>query len=478
MAHRHRPFRASRRRFIASGAALAGLAVAGVRPAAAAATGPLHGLSIFGDLKYPADFAHFDYVNADAPKGGRLSRIASSWAYNQNPTTFNTLNTLVMKGDAPVALDIIYDSLMVRALDEPDAVYGLLAQSVEIDASGRVYRFTLRPQARFHDGSALTAADAAFTLETLKQRGHALIRQTIRRMQSAVAEDEHTLAVTLQEGAPRSLAIAIATLPILSSTFYQSHDFEEAGFTRPLGSGPYRVGAFEAGRYIEYERVRDYWGRDLPVNRGRHNFDVIRYEFFRDRDVAFEAFKARAYDLREEFTSRVWASGYDFPAARDGRVRRETLPDERPSGAQGWFINTRREKFADPRVREALINAFDFEWTNKTLFHGAYKRSRSYFENSDMMARGKPGPDELAMLEPYRAQLPREVFGEPYSPPGLRWLGPRPQAAAGGLAAAGRGRASRSATGCATPRRARSSRSSSSTTNPRSSVSCSPTSSG
>lgn len=230
-----------------------------------------------------------------------------------------------MKGDAPVALDIIYDSLMVRALDEPDAVYGLLAQSVEIDASGRVYRFTLRPQARFHDGSALTAADAAFTLETLKQRGHALIRQTIRRMQSAVAEDEHTLAVTLQEGAPRSLAIAIATLPILSSTFYQSHDFEEAGFTRPLGSGPYRVGAFEAGRYIEYERVRDYWGRDLPVNRGRHNFDVIRYEFFRDRDVAFEAFKARAYDLREEFTSRVWASGYDFPAARDGRVRRETL---------------------------------------------------------------------------------------------------------------------------------------------------------
>lgn len=283
MAHRHRPFRASRRRFIASGAALAGLAVAGVRPAAATATGPLHGLSIFGDLKYPADFAHFDYVNADAPKGGRLSRIASSWAYNQNPTTFNTLNTLVMKGDAPVALDIIYDSLMVRALDEPDAVYGLLAQSVEIDASGRVYRFTLRPQARFHDGSALTAADAAFTLETLKQRGHALIRQTIRRMQSAVAEDEHTLAVTLQEGAPRSLAIAIATLPILSSTFYQSHDFEEAGFTRPLGSGPYRVGAFEAGRYIEYERVRDYWGRDLPVNRGRHNFDVIRYEFFRDR---------------------------------------------------------------------------------------------------------------------------------------------------------------------------------------------------
>ncbi|MFN0265250.1 extracellular solute-binding protein [Tepidamorphus sp. 3E244] len=408
---------ATRRQFLCGSAALASALAVGVRPVMAQAGTTSHGLSIFGELKYPADFERFDYVNPDAPKGGTLSRIASSWAWNQNPTTFNTLNTLVQKGDAPVGLDVIYDTLMTRALDEPDAVYGLVAERVEASEGGRVYRFTLRDGPRFHDGSPLTAEDVAFSLNILKEKGHALIRQTMRRMESAVAEDERTVTVTLDEGAPVSLALTIATLPIVSRAFYDTHDFEDAGMLRPLGSGPYKVGAFEAGRYIEYDRVEDYWARDLPVNRGHHNFERIRYEFFRDRDVAFEGFKGRAYDLREEFTSRVWATGYNFPAVEAGKVKLETLPDERPSGAQGWFINLRREKFADPRVREALINAFDFEWTNKALFFGAYARSRSYFESSSMMAQGVPSEGELALLVPFRDQLPDEVFGEPYSPP-------------------------------------------------------------
>ncbi|MCB1479167.1 MAG: ABC transporter substrate-binding protein [Rhodobiaceae bacterium] len=410
-------FRPNRREMLAGSAALAGAVAAGIVPARAEFGPPRHGISVFGELKYGLDFAHLDYVNVDAPKGGKLSRTPSVWAYNQNPTTFNTLNTLVQKGDAPVALDIIYDSLMRRALDEPDAVYGLAAERVAVSGDKRSYRFTMRPEARFHDGTPLTAEDAAFTLETLKAKGHALIRQTIRRMESAVAEDEKTLVVTLEDGTPVSLAMAIATLPILSKTFHESRDFEEAGLDIPLGSGPYRVGQFEAGRYIEYDRVEDYWARDLPINRGQHNFDTIRFEFFRDRDVAFEGFKGRAYNLREEFTSRVWATGYDFPAVKDGRVKLETLPDDRPSGAQGWFLNTRLKKLSDPRVREALINAFDFEWTNKTLFYGLYQRTWSYFQNSDMMAEGPPSPEELSLLELYRDRLPEEVFGEPYTPP-------------------------------------------------------------
>ncbi|MCB2079022.1 MAG: ABC transporter substrate-binding protein [Novosphingobium sp.] len=408
---------ASRRQVLAGGAALTGLLAAGIAPARAQFGPPRHGMSIFGDLKYGADFAQLDYVNIDAPKGGKLSRTPSVWAYNQNPTTFNTFNTLVQKGDAPVALDIIYDSLMRRAFDEPDAMYALAAESVSISDDRRRYRFAMRPQARFHDGTPLTAQDAAFTLETLKARGHALIRQTIRRMESAVAEDDGTLLVTLEENTPVSLAMAIANLPILSKAFHEKRDFEEAGLDLPLGSGPYRVGNFEAGRYIEYARVEDYWARDLPINRGQHNFGTIRYEFFRDRDVSFEGFKGRTYDLREEFTSRVWATGYDFPAVTQGKVKLETLPDDTPSGAQGWFLNTRLKKFSDARVREALINVFDFEWTNKTLFYGLYQRSWSYFQNSDMMAEGMPSEAELALLEPFRGQVSEDVFGEPYVPP-------------------------------------------------------------
>jgi microcin C transport system substrate-binding protein len=305
----------------------------------------------------------------------------------------------------------------VRANDEPDAMYGLVAKSVQISADKLTYRFTLRPEAKFHDGSKLTAHDAAFSLTALKTKGHPLILVQMRDMVKAEAPDDATLVVTFAEKRARDVPLYVASLPVFSKAYYATRPFDESTLDIPLGSGPYKVGKFEVNRYIEFERVKDWWAADLPVTRGSYNFDVVRYEFYRDRDVAFEGFTAKSYLFREEFTARVWATRYDFPAVKDGRVKLETLPDETPSGAQGWFINTRREKFKELRVREALIQAFDFEWTNKTIMYGAYARTHSPFQNSDMMVSGPPSPEELALLEPFRGQVPDEVFGPPFVPP-------------------------------------------------------------
>ena len=389
-----------------------------LRPAIAVDPGAeAHGLSVFGDLKYPPDFHHFDYVNLSAPKGGLFSTIPSVRTNNQSYQTFNSLNAFILKGEGAQGMDLTFATLMARAGDEPDAVYGLAAKSVQISADKLVYRFTLRPEAKFHDGTRLTAQDAAFSLTTLKAKGHPLILQQMRDMVKAEALDDATLVVTFAEKRARDVPLYIASLPILSRAYYATRPFDESTLDIPLGSGPYKVGKFEVNRYIEFERVKDWWGADLPVARGLYNFDIVRYEFYRDRDVAFEGFTAKNYLFREEFTARVWATRYDFPAVKDGRIRREILPDETPSGAQGWFINTRREKFSDPRVREALTFAFDFEWTNKTIMYGAYARTHSVFQNSDMMASGPPPPEELNLLEPFRGQVPEEVFGAPFAPP-------------------------------------------------------------
>src|SRR5438445_1467171 len=296
-------------------------------------------------------------------------------------------------------------------------MYGVASKSVQVSADKLTYRFTLRPEARFHDGSKLTAQDAAFSLTTLKTKGHPRIVVQMRDMVKAEALDDATLVVTFAEKRARDVPLYVAGLPIFSKAYYTTRAFDESTLDIPLGSGPYKVGKFEVNRYIEFERVKDWWGADLPVSRGLFNYDVVRYEFYRDRDVAFEGFTAKNYLFREEFTSRVWATRYDFPAINDGRVKRELLPDQRPSGAQGWYFNTRREKFKDRRLREALNYAFDFEWVNKNIMYGAYKRTRSIFENSDLMAVGKPDADQLALLEPFRGQVSEEVFGEPFLPP-------------------------------------------------------------
>jgi microcin C transport system substrate-binding protein len=350
----------------------------------------IHGLSAFGDLKYPADFPHFEYVNPKAPKGGSVSYTLSTWGGNQNPQTFNTLNIYVLKGDGAAGMGLTFDSLMTGSLDEPDSLYGLVAKSVRVSADGRTYRFQLRPEARFHDGSRLTARDVAFSLETLKTKGHPSFAQLLRPVESVAAEGDEVVIVRFNEGRGRDAPLVVAGMPIFSAAYYATRPFEESTLDAPLGSGPYRVKRFEVGRFIAFERVADYWAKNLPVTVGLNNFDEIRYEYFRDREAGYQAFTSGAYTIREEFTSRVWKTRYDFPALREGKVVREELPDETPSGAQGWFINMRREKFADPRVREALINCFDFEWTNTNIMFGVMRRTQSMFENSPLKALARP----------------------------------------------------------------------------------------
>lgn len=376
-----------------------------------------HGMSAFGDLNYPADFPNFKYVEVNAPKGGSYSEIVSSRGYNGSFLTFNSLNAYILKGEGALGMDLTFAPLMVRSGDEPDAMYGLAARSVRISDNGLTYRFTLRPETKFHDGTPLTAHDVAWSVTTLKEKGHPIITQLLRDCQGAEAVDDQTVVVRFAEKRARDVPLFVAGLPILSRAYYSKQPFDQSTLEIPLGSGPYKVGRFEVGHFIEFERVKDWWGADLPVSRGLNNFDTIRYEYYRDREVGFEGFTAQNYLFREEFTSRTWATRYDFPAFKDGRVKRTVLPDATPSGAQGWFMNTRREKFKDRRLREALIDAFDFEWTNRNIMYGSYDRTQSIFENSPMKASGKPDAAELALLEPFRNALPEEVFGEPYVPP-------------------------------------------------------------
>jgi microcin C transport system substrate-binding protein len=405
----------SRRRVLVLSAAAA--ATASVSRVRATEVGERHGMSAFGDLGYPADFKNFNYVNPAAPKGGRYSEVVSTRGYNGSFLTFNSLNGYILRGEGANGLDLTFATLMVRSGDEPDAMYGLAARAVRISDDGLTYTFLLRPEAKFHDGSALTAHDVAWSLTTLKDKGHPIITQLLRDMGGAEAIDDHTVTVRFAPKRGRDVPLFVASLPIFSRAYYSKQPFDQSTLDIPLGSGPYKVGRFQVGHFIEYERVKDWWGADLPVARGVNNFDVIRYEYYRDREVGFEGFTAGDYLFREEFTSRTWATRYNFPAFTDGRVKRATIPDDTPSGAQGWFMNLRRDKFSDARVREALIDAFDFEWTNRFIMYGAYQRTQSIFENSPMKASGKPTPAEVALLEPFRDKLPAEVFGEPYVPP-------------------------------------------------------------
>ncbi len=405
--------RLSRRRFLSvSGGAIA----APLLPAGAFASletgGPLHGLSAFGELKYGPDFTHFDYASPQAPTGGTFNFSPPNWLFNQNPLTFNTLNTFAMRGDAPQRMEMCFDSLMERALDEPDAIYGLLAESVTIAEDGNSYVFRLRPEARFHDGTPVSADDVAFTYQTFKEKGHASLVIALRELKAAVAEDTRTVRLEFTGDQSRRSILSIATLPIVSKAFYTQYPFDGSELRPPLGSGPYMVGDFAAGRYIEYVRAADYWGNDLPVRRGLNHFDRIRIEFYRERQAGFEAFKKGVVRYRQEFTSRVWATEYDFPAIRQGKVVKREFPAERSPIMQAWALNQRRSRFTDPRVRHAISLCFDFEWTRQNLFYGAYERSQSTFERSPYKAEGLPSSDELEILERFRGQIPEEAFGE------------------------------------------------------------------
>ncbi|MFK3664407.1 extracellular solute-binding protein [Ochrobactrum teleogrylli] len=372
----------------------------------------LHGLSAFGELKYGSDFTHFDYTSPDAPKGGTFRFAPASWTWNQNTQTFNTLSTFTFKGDAPPRMELTYDSLMVPALDEPDSVYGLIAESVTLSKDRRACTFKLRKEARFHDGSPITAKDVLFTYTVLKEKGHPLIRQSLAGLEKVELTGKNDIRMRFATDRGPNAILDAVVLPILSENWFKDRDFEATTMEPVLGSGAYKVGNFTAGQFIEYDRVKDYWARDLPVRRGSSHFDRIHIEFFRDRQPEFEAFKKGDIDFRSESVSKNWATGYDFPAIQEKKIIKRTFPKEKSPLMQAWALNQRRERFRDPRVREAISLCFDFEWTNKNLFFDTYERSQSSFNGSDFQARGLPTPDELKVLERYRGKLPDAVFGE------------------------------------------------------------------
>lgn len=374
-----------------------------------ATAAPMHGMALHGQLKYGPQFSHFDYVNPNAPKGGeaRFATIGS----------FDTFNPFNIKGQAAAGIGQLFETLLTSSADEPFSEYGLIAESVDVAEDRQSVTFALRPSAKFHDGSPISADDVLFSFETLKTKGSPSFRFYYVNVAKIEKLSERQVKFSFISGENRELPLIIGQMPVLSKKYWQDRDFGATTLDIPVGSGPYKVERFETGRFIAYQRDDQYWGKDLPVNRGRHNIEQLRYDYYRDVTVALEAFKAGNYDLRLENIAKQWATGYDFPALTQGLVKKESFPHQMPSGMQGFVYNLRRPLFQDVRVRQALAYAFDFEWSNRNLFFGQYTRTRSFFDNSELAARGLPSPEELALLEPLRKELPPEVFTAEYQPP-------------------------------------------------------------
>lgn len=384
-------------------------AAAGAESPGGKSSGPAHGLAMHGDLKYPAGFPHFDYVVPDAPKGGSMVQYMNG--------TFDSFQPFIVRGSAAVGVDLIYDTLLVHAADEPFSCYGLLAESVETPPDRSWVTFVLRKEARWHDGKPVTADDVIWSFDTLRSKGLPHFRAYYADVERTERIDERTVKFVFKPGVNRELPLILGDLVVLPKHYWESREFDKTTLEPPLGSGPYKISRFDTAQFVEYERVADYWGAQVPVNVGRWNFGTIRINYFRDSNVATEAFKAGAYDFRLENSAKTWATQYDVPAVRDGRIVKRTSPHNRPQGMQAFFFNTRRPMFADRTVRHALAHAFDFEWSNNNLFFGQYVRTRSYFDNSELAATGTPSAAELALLEPHRASLPPELFTEEYQPP-------------------------------------------------------------
>jgi len=409
------PHSPARRRFLKASAFAGGLLALPLSASRAFADNPagrrLHGLSAFGELKYPPDFKAFAYVDPKAPKGGRFNFSPPNWFFNEDTDTFNTLNCFVLKGDAPPRMEMCFDTLMVSALDEPDAIYCHLAEWVEISDDRNTYTFGLRSQARFHDGAPVTAADVVFSLLQLKEKGHPQLAFPLAELVSAKAMPDGTVQIRYSGNQSAHAILSMSSFPVLSRAYYSQHSFDSSTLDVPLSSGQYKVGKFEAGRYIEYYRVADYWGASLPTAVGTNNFDTIRIDFFAAREAGFEAFKKGSVDWREEFTSKTWATEYRFPALDDGKVIKAQFPEEKRPTMQAWALNQRRKQFQDQRVRQAIDLCFDFEWTNAKIFYNGYTRSQSLFEKSDFVASDKPDGPELALLKSLKSEVPQAAFG-------------------------------------------------------------------
>ncbi|WP_232310682.1 MULTISPECIES: extracellular solute-binding protein [Thalassospira] len=368
-----------------------------------------HGISLYGDLKYGPDFHHFDYVNPDAPTGGKLLQSSI--------VAFDTLNPFTLKGNAAAGIGLIYDSLMVSSADEPSSMYGLIAREIELPQDRSFAIFHLDPRAKFQDGSDITAEDVKFSYEILLEKGSPVYRQVFSQIEGAEIIDELTVKFTFKPGNNRETPLTVAGISIMPKKFWDGKDFAKTTFEIPVGSGAYKVASIEAGRRITYERDPNYWAANLPVNRGQNNFDTIQYDTYLDPEVQRQAFLAGEYMIRSEHSSRDWNTAYNTPAVERGDIQKEFMPDNLPVGMQAYVMNNRLPIFSDQRVRRALQYGFDFQWLNRAMFYGAYSRTDSFFVNSELAATGIPTGDELALLEPYRDQLPARLFTEPYTLP-------------------------------------------------------------
>jgi microcin C transport system substrate-binding protein len=384
---------------------------------------PRHGYHPYGVLKYPANFRHFDYVNPDAPKGGTLTLLGVG--------DFDSINPYILSGRSPANSPGIYvfgflemtDTLMMGSEahnsvgDEAGSAYGLIARSIDCDKALDHCTFQLRPEARFQDGHAITAEDVAFSFTLLREQGHPRYALRYQQIDHVSIIDKHQVRFHFSGEHRRMLPLIAGQLPVLPKHYWLDRDFSRSSLDIPAISGPYRVAKLQPGKQMVLQRDPQYWGRDLPVNRGRYNFDTVVIDFYRDAQVAFEAFKTGGYDIHLDYIAKHWATAYDFPAVRDGRVKREEIAHRIAQGTQAFFFNQRRAPFDNPDLRQALGMLFDYEWTNRTIFNGAYQRQLSWFPNSDHSATGVPVDRELAMLEPFRDQLPAKLFSEPFRLP-------------------------------------------------------------
>ena len=401
-----------RRDLLASGLALPFVSLPGAPRAAVPPPGEMirtHGLSLLDAPSLPPGFSHFPWVNPDAPKGGEIALTAIG--------SFDSFNPFILRGTSAVGIGLIYDPLIASNADEPSTEYGHLAHTIEIAGDRLSVAFELREEARWHDGRPVTAEDVVWTFDTLRTQGRPFYRAYWADVTEAVAEGPRRVVFRFRTNENRELAQILGQISILPKHWWEGRDFTRPITEPPLGSGPYRIARFEQNRTVVYERVADYWARDLGTRRGLYNFDRYRYEYFRDTSVAFEAFRAGQIDWRTENIARDWATGYDFPARRRGLVRLESIPHQLPTGMQAFIVNLRRPLFQDQRVRRALIEMFDFEWMNANLFFGTYTRTGSYYSNSEFAATGLPEGEELAVLERFRGRVPEAVFTTPYSLP-------------------------------------------------------------
>ncbi len=383
-------------------------------------------IAVLSKPALPPDFPYFPYVNPHAPKGGTVTLAAIG--------TFDSFNPFILRGTAVAGMvgpwvvmpggsgagstvGHVWESLLTSSANEAAAGYGHLAQTVEMPADKMWVAFDLRPQAKFSDGTPVTAEDVAWTFRTLLKQGRPSFQVQMADVKDVEVTGPRRVVFHFKSNENRELPLILGSIPVLPKHWFKGRDFSQPLREPPIGSGPYRIANFEMGRSITYERDPNWWAKDMPTGIGTNNFNTVRIEYFRDSTVALQAFKAGSIDVRAENISKNWATAYDFPAVRNGLVIKGVFPHHLPTGMQGYAMNTRRAIFADPRVRKAIGLVFDFQWTNKNLFYGAYTRTRSYFSNSDLASSGVPKGEELKLLEPYRSELPPELFTQPFTLP-------------------------------------------------------------